>query len=146
MKLSTSWHVFLLCALLSVPALAHEVRPGMLQLSETSPGQFDVLWKVPARGDRVLPIKAEFDKRCQRIAPPTSSLDGRAQISRWSIHCGERGLDGAEIRIDGLDGTMIDVLVRLEFLDGVVVSRLLRPDEFGTGCVPANLISWRALR
>jgi hydrogenase/urease accessory protein HupE len=129
MKLRMSWFAFLLCALLNVPALAHEVRPGMLQLSETSPGQFDVLWKVPARGDRVLPIQPVFAKRCQQIAPPTSSLDGRAQVSRWRIHCGERGMDGAEIRIDGLDGTMIDVLVRAEFIDGVVVSRLLRPND-----------------
>lgn len=129
MKFRVHWFVFFLCALFSVSAFAHEVRPGMLQLTETSPGQFNVLWKVPARGDRVLPIHPEFATRCQQIAPPTSSLDGRAQISRWSLQCGQRGLDGAEIRVDGLDGTMIDVLVRIEFLDGVVVSRLLRPND-----------------
>jgi len=37
-------------------------------------------------------------------------------------------MDGAEVRIDGLTGTMIDVLVRVEFTSGVVVSRILRPN------------------
>jgi hydrogenase/urease accessory protein HupE len=31
-------------------ALAHEVRPALLELAERSPGVFDVLWKVPALG------------------------------------------------------------------------------------------------
>jgi hydrogenase/urease accessory protein HupE len=29
---------------------AHEVRPAFLELAERSPGEFDVLWKVPAPG------------------------------------------------------------------------------------------------
>ena len=37
--------------LFAVTAGAHEVRPGYLQLNETTTDQFDVLWKVPARGD-----------------------------------------------------------------------------------------------
>jgi len=30
---------------------AHEVRPGYLEIRETSHDSFDVLWKVPARGE-----------------------------------------------------------------------------------------------
>ena len=36
------------------PATAHELRPAYLELAETAPGQFNVLWKVPAAGDRRL--------------------------------------------------------------------------------------------
>jgi hypothetical protein len=31
-------------------AIAHEVRPAFLELTERAPGEFDVLWKVPAMG------------------------------------------------------------------------------------------------
>ncbi len=31
-------------------AAAHEVRPAFLELTERAPGEFDVLWKVPALG------------------------------------------------------------------------------------------------
>jgi hydrogenase/urease accessory protein HupE len=37
----------------------------------------------------------------------------------------------AEIRIDGLAATMIDVLVRIEWQNGTVVSQILRPNETG---------------
>ena len=30
--------------------LAHEVRPAYLELRQTAPETYDVLWKVPARG------------------------------------------------------------------------------------------------
>ena len=36
--------------LLAPLASAHEVRPAFLELTERAPGQFDVLWKVPAMG------------------------------------------------------------------------------------------------
>ncbi len=32
-------------------AWAHEVRPAYLELRQTTPDTYDVLWKVPALGD-----------------------------------------------------------------------------------------------
>ena len=40
----------LLC-LLAGAASAHEVRPAYLELRQTGAETYDVLWKVPARGD-----------------------------------------------------------------------------------------------
>ena len=37
-------------AVLTAAATAHEVRPAFLELKERAPGEFDVLWKVPAPG------------------------------------------------------------------------------------------------
>ncbi len=39
-----------LFCVLSTVARAHEVRPAFLELTERAPGEFDVLWKVPAMG------------------------------------------------------------------------------------------------
>ena len=36
--------------LIAASASAHEVRPAFLELTERVPGEFDVLWKVPAMG------------------------------------------------------------------------------------------------
>ncbi|MBL9136145.1 MAG: HupE/UreJ family protein [Verrucomicrobiales bacterium] len=41
----------------SAEAQAHEVRPAYLELTERASGDFDVLWKVPARGG--VPIAGE---------------------------------------------------------------------------------------
>src|SRR5688572_22207386 len=48
MNLLTSAATVLMLALSSV--VAHEVRPAFLELTERPPGEFDVLWKVPAMG------------------------------------------------------------------------------------------------
>jgi hydrogenase/urease accessory protein HupE len=108
---------------------AHEVRPAYLQLTEIQPGQFSVLWKVPARGDRVLSLQAALPASCQTLNAPTPVLLSQAQLSRWKVDCGSGGLDGAIIRIEGLNATMIDALVRIEWLSGIVVSQILRPDS-----------------
>lgn len=112
-----------------LPVAAHEVRPAYLQLNETRPGQFSVLWKVPARGDRVLSLQALLPNICQTLTSPTPMLLSGTQLTRWKVDCGSEGLDGASIRIDGLNATMIDTLVRIELLSGVVVSHILRPDS-----------------
>jgi hydrogenase/urease accessory protein HupE len=36
--------------LIAMRVTAHEVRPAFLELTERTPGEFDVLWKVPAMG------------------------------------------------------------------------------------------------
>ena len=42
-------------------ASAHEVRPAYLELRQTGTDTYDVLWKVPARGDNMrLGIYVEF--------------------------------------------------------------------------------------
>ena len=54
---------FLLLAVLAalVPlAVAHEVRPAQLKISETSEGLFLVQWKVPAKGRQRLAIDPVF--------------------------------------------------------------------------------------
>ena len=38
-------------ALLPMIADAHEMRPGYLEIRETAVDTYEVLWKVPARGD-----------------------------------------------------------------------------------------------
>ncbi len=47
-SLLTSVATVLILALSSTSA--HEVRPAFLELTERAPGEFDVLWKVPALG------------------------------------------------------------------------------------------------
>jgi hypothetical protein len=60
--------VWLLVALLCLgiagkPVAAHELRPGFLELVETAPNTFDVLWKVPARGEARLALDARLPKK-----------------------------------------------------------------------------------
>jgi hydrogenase/urease accessory protein HupE len=68
-------------------------------------------------------------KHAQVVSLPQIERLPGAQVRRWTVSFGAQGLEGQEIRIHGLEATMIDVLVRLSFADGRVVSKLLRPDS-----------------
>jgi hypothetical protein len=75
----------------------------------------------------VLPIHPSLPRDAQIIAPLRWERLFGASVERWTIRV-PHGLQGREIGVHGLSATMVDVLVRIAFADGRVVSRLLRPD------------------
>jgi hypothetical protein len=58
--------------------------------------------------------------------PSEEAIPG-ARLKRWSISTAGQGLVGSEITVHGLQATLLDVLLRIEFLDGHTVTQLLRP-------------------
>jgi hydrogenase/urease accessory protein HupE len=164
LRLLTSVAAVVVLALSS--ASAHEVRPAFLELTERVPGEFDVLWKVPAMGGAplageeipheqpvlkddsgatkampcgcpaptaaqlsrgVMPIHPSLPKDAETISLPRTERLFGAEVKRWTIRV-PNGLEGWEVTAHGLSATMVDVLVRIAFADGRVVSRMLRPD------------------
>ena len=122
---------WLLCALLllwAAPGLAgaHEVRPAYLELRQTAPDTFDVLWKVPARGDLRLGLYVRMPESCEQLSEPRGMFAGGAYTERWSVRHPE-GLVGGEVHIDGLQTTLTDVLVRIQRLDGATQIVRLTP-------------------
>ena len=107
----------LLLLLLAAAANAHEVRPGYLELKETEAEQFDVLWKVPARGDLRLGIYALLPDNCEETSRVVTRSVGGSFTDLWSVSC-PGGLEGGSIYIDGLATTLTDVLVQITLLDG----------------------------
>jgi len=119
----------LACALVLLTAVfarAHEVRPAYLELRQTSADTFDVLWKVPARGDLRLGLYVRFPASCEQLEDPRAMFSGDAYIERWSIRHAEALVDEA-IHIDGLQTTLTDVLVRINRLDGTTQMARLSP-------------------
>ncbi len=109
-------------------AHAHELRPAYLEMSETKPGEFSVLWKVPARGDKVLGLHVNWPAVYEELAPGTRQSTRDAFIERRLLKF-SKGLIGESIAIQGLSATQTDVLARIEFLDGTVQTNLVKPDS-----------------
>jgi hypothetical protein len=117
----------LAAALLPVQgARAHEVRPGFLELRATAANVFLMTWKVPALGAYRLGIEPRLPESCHLIDQPTTVQAGGAFIEYGRVSC-TRALEGQRIAIDGLDGTLTDVLVRIERADGSVRTARLTP-------------------
>lgn len=106
---------------------AHEVRPAYLELRQTSPDTYGVLWKVPGLGDELrLALYVHMPDGSLVVTEPQASFVGNAFIERWSIQRAG-GLAGGTIRISGLDATLTDALVRVQRMDGTVQVTRLTP-------------------
>jgi hydrogenase/urease accessory protein HupE len=101
----------------AAPSLAHEVRPAYLELREVDAEHYDVLWKVPARGEMRLSLHVRAPEGCAEVAPRSRSDVGGAITERWRMRC-SGGLVGKGLSIDGLEGTLTDALVRVERASG----------------------------
>ena len=114
-----------LSLLLAAPSAAHELRPGYLALRELGPGRYEASLRVPTREGRGLALRAVLPEDCRDAGPRVRSSPPGARDTRWSFAC-QRSLAGRDVRIDGLEGTLTDVLVRIERADGSTqVGRLL---------------------
>jgi hydrogenase/urease accessory protein HupE len=120
---------------------AHELRPAYLELREEPPGRFSVLWKTPMLGERRLSLAPEFSGRIEILTPAVTRETGSAAVQTWRLEALDP-LRGPTLRIRGLQGTMTDALVRIEFADGASwVHRLTPQDPAAT--VPARQRGWQ---
>jgi hydrogenase/urease accessory protein HupE len=114
-------------------AAAHEVRPAYLELRQKAHEHYEVLWKVPGRGDEMrLGIYVELPANCKKLGESQAQFANNAYIERWSVDC-TGGLVGHSIEIAGLSATVTDVLVRIERDDGT--TQVVRLDPAKTNFV-----------
>lgn len=104
--------------LTATAAFADEYRPAYLELNQIGTEVYDVLWKVPARGqDERLSLNVVFPANVQMIEKKRALFVRRSYIE-YSTISRTGGLTGARIQIKGLEGVSTDVLVRIQRLDG----------------------------
>ena len=116
----------------------HALQPGYLELKLVDTDLYSILWKNPASRGKPMAISAVLPENCDQPKPPQSVWDGVAYLARWNTRCAN-GLEGGVIRIDGLDQTSTDVLVRFDFTDATAESRRLTPgnSSFTVPAIPS---------
>ncbi len=112
---------------LATGALAHEIRPALLEITEQRAGQFHVLWKVPVLANKALSITPRFPANMSLLGQPTVQHLPGARIERMRFRSDGSPLAGQVIAIDRLSENQIDVLVQVKLADGSNHSAILRP-------------------
>lgn len=137
----------LLCLLVTVPmvtvpmpAHAHETRPGYLEIKETEPNQYDVLFKVPRYGSDRLQMYAVFPESCSPLRSTATYITPTAFLERTTVTCAQ-GLIGQTLGIEGLEVLFTDVLVRIEPLEGAALTHRLVPSR-SSFVVPEAVSAW----
>jgi hypothetical protein len=113
-------------ALGAAQALAHELRPGFLELRETGPDTYSFLWKRPSGGEVEILIAPVVSEGCRLATPDRQAPSPGAVVVRGTLTCAG-GVAGKRVAIAGLESTVTDVLVRVHHADGRLESHLLRP-------------------
>jgi hydrogenase/urease accessory protein HupE len=96
-------------------------------MRQTSPGAYNLLFKIPARGEDLrLAIYVKLPEGTKDVAPPRVSFSDGAYVERRTIRR-DGGLVGQAVSIEGLSATSTDVLVRIESLAGAIQTERLSP-------------------
>jgi hypothetical protein len=123
--------LFFLFAFL-VPAHAHEVRPGYIEITEVARDSFDIVWKQPVRSAGAnavagLGLRPVFPENCARLGDSRMRRLPGALVEKFSLTC-YGGLFGQTVGVEGLQRTITDVLVQLALIDGGRYSLRLTAD------------------
>lgn len=119
--------ILLAMALGGTAALAHEVRPALIQIEEQAPGDYDVVWKRPVVGDLALRLNPRLSGGALEQKPSIQPGPGFATY-RWKVR-GGAPLEGQTLEIDGLAQSVTETLVRVKLADGRSFDWTLRPSS-----------------
>ena len=101
---------------------ADEIRPGYLSINAESDLHYQVVLKLPMKGDRILSLYPAYPEDC--IATLQHSFqDGRATTQYWQLAC-EKSLQGRKIAIPNLLTSSTDVYLRYHDLQSEYHYRL----------------------
>jgi hypothetical protein len=121
---------FLVAAGLAARARAHESRPAYLEIRETGPERYELLWRTPVLSGMRLPIGLKLPDGVRVVGEPVVSELSDSLLERRTLDAGPSGLAGKRIEFPGLQATITDVLVRVYYLDGrtwTTIARGSRP-------------------
>jgi hydrogenase/urease accessory protein HupE len=117
-----------LAILVPLQAQAHEARPAYLEITETSPDRYELLWRTPLLSGLRLPVVLKLPAGVQSI--------GQLQLRELSDSLVERrlieadgGLAGKRIEFTGLQATITDILVRVTTHAGGQTVTIVRPSQ-----------------
>ncbi len=121
-------HICLLGALFlahSNTVQAHETRPAYLNLIEKQAGQFALVWKQPVKDNARLAIKPVFDVEC---------IIGSSQFSFMASPLLKSPRSPARFNkapsiSKGLESTLTDTYVTINYLDGTQNAGIVKPDN-----------------
>lgn len=109
---------------------AHALSPALFVLREVGGGHVEVTWKIPLfriAGSELRPV---VPAHCRVTdGPPTTAEDAESLTTRWRVDCGDAGLVGARVGVEGLAMAKTDALLHLELADGRSVDTVLRANE-----------------
>jgi hypothetical protein len=113
--------VLLLVPLLVNNAHAHLFAPSLLKIVETTPHNYNVVWKTPSKTTSNTPLLPTWPNSCKITNESPTLREGTGTISSWTLRCdqlGNNGLVGQTLGVSGLAQNQASAMVMLNLRDG----------------------------
>ena len=107
---------------------AHESRPAYLEITETAPGRYDVLWRTPLLSGMPLPVALKLPAGARNVTEPGVRAFPDSIVERRLVEV-DGGLAGKRVEFVGLQATITDVLARVQLRDGAYSTTLVHPSK-----------------
>lgn len=130
-------------------ARAHPLALGVLRVVEQDDGTIDLAYRFSGTEARASGAEPVLPRRCRAIGVATERALAEGGLERRArFTCGAEGLGGSTIAVRGLEGSGVEIVVRVERAEGVIEARL--DDRCRELIVPARsggvgLAAWIAM-
>ena len=134
---------FLGTCLLPTHINAHEIRPAYLEIKQTSKSNYEILWKIPILGNIAPKIEPLFPNDFSLELIDEEYLPDaymRKYIGQY-----DKALNGKRLEIQGLDLTLVDVLVQITLIDESSYTLLVQPDKAAI-TIPKEPSQWEVVK
>lgn len=111
----------------SAPAMADELRPAYVELTQTSPNDWDLLWKASAKSRLGQTGSVILPENCQPQGAPKQQFANTNILTRLTLIC-EGSIEGQTIGLKALELSTTDALVRIAPLEEPVQTLRLTPE------------------
>lgn len=127
----------------SLSLYAHEVRPAYFSITQESEATYQMVWKVPAMGTGIPKIYPVLPNNWEIIDEQSNLLPGN--LRRTYLVKIKNGLEGNVLQFDGLNKTLIEVLVSIKKSDGVQFSSRIKPSN-PSYLIPVTPDTWSVIK
>lgn len=114
---------------LATDAVCHEIRPAYLQVDQTGPSRYTVVWRTPLLTGMRLPIALRFPETVRNVTPPAERELPDSLVETRIVESTDGSLAGQRVEFVGLQATITDVLVRVHLLGSPVSTTMIRPSH-----------------
>ena len=125
---SLSWLLGACLLVLHTSASAHPLAPSLLEMTERTPGQVEVLWKTPAARLAGEHLEPQLPHQCQRASEVETHSVDTARVERWQLTC-STSLVGAQVGVEGIASSKANVILRIVLADGRKYQSVLSTDQ-----------------
>ena len=108
---------------------AHEIRPAYLQIDQTGPNRYNVIWRTPLLSGMRLPVTLRFSEEVKNVTEPATQEMPDSNVERRVIESTRGSLAGKRVDLVGLQATITDVLVRTHLTGQPATTTLVRPSQ-----------------